>query len=103
MTNYLGNAFSLQMINLEESRNLRVDKVDPEEIPNEVVSCIGHADTAKVVSEILGREIAMNRISVHLDDGDVLYVAQITGGRLPEGTTSLPEGFSITFLKVNVE
>lgn len=103
MATYIGNAFSLQMINLEEAKNLRVEKVNPETIPDDVVSCIGHADTAKVVSEILGREIAMNRISVHLGDGDTLYVAQIVGGRLPEGATSLPEGFSLTFLKVNVE
>lgn len=103
MATYISNAFSLQMINLEEAKNLRVEKVNPEEIPENVVSCIGHADTAKVASEILGREIAMNRISVHLGDGDTLYVAQIVGGRLPEGATSLPEGFSLTFLKVNVE
>ena len=29
-------------------------------------------------------------------------MAQILGGRLPEGSTTLPEGFEIQFLKVTV-
>jgi len=32
----------------------------------------------------------------------VLYVAQLQGGRLPEGSTTLPEGFSFKLLKINV-
>ena len=35
--------------------------------------------------------------------GDIAFVAQLQGGRLPEGSTTLPEGFSFKFLKVIVE
>ena len=99
---YISNAFSLQMI---PSMNMLASIVqidDPSEIPADVVSAIGHADTAAVVSNILGREIPMNRVSVSLEPGDVLYVAQLQGGRLPEGVTTLPEGFSLRFVQVKV-
>ena len=39
----------------------------------------------------------MNRISVNLGNNDVLLVAQLSGGRLPEGATTIPDGMSIQF------
>lgn len=99
---YLSNAFSLQMLNLDANTTVSVTPIAPHDVPADAVSCIGHPDTAHVVSNILGREVPMNRANVHLELGDVLYVAQITGGRLPEGATTLPEGFSLKFLKVEV-
>ena len=95
---YLGNAFSLQM--LPSDGNVSVETVTETDIPSDVVSCIGHADTANVLTDILGMEIPVNRMSVTLNEGDVLYVAQITGGRLPEGSTTLPNGFAFKFMKV---
>jgi hypothetical protein len=44
-----------------------------------------------------------NRINVHLSKGDVAYVAQLQGGRLPEGSTTLPKGFSFKYIKVIVD
>ena len=60
------------------------------------------ADTAAVVSDIAGITVPCNRISVHLDPGDILYVAQVVGGRLPEGSTTLPEGFKLKFYKATI-
>ena len=100
--NIIANAFSLQMIDTEVATSIQVEPVSVSEIPKDLVSAIGHADTANVVSEILGQEIQMNRINVKLTGNDVLYVAQIVGGRLPEGATTLPEGFEIRFLKVKL-
>lgn len=97
---YLGNAFSLQMV--APSAIIAVEECLPEDVPVGAVSCIGHPDTAAVVSGCLGREVACNRTSISLGDGDVLYVAQLTGGRLPEGATRLPEGFTLTFRRVVV-
>ena len=97
---FLGNAFSLQMV--APNAIVCVEECSSEDIPEEVTSIIGHTDTASVVSDILGRPVECNRTSVHLNDGDVLYVAQLTGGRLPEGATKLPEGFSLTFRRVTV-
>jgi hypothetical protein len=99
---FLGNAFSLQMLDLNSPTTVRVEPVTANEIPASAESVIGHADTAAVVGSILGREVAFNRANVKLVPGDVLYVAQVVGGRLPEGATVLPEGFTLTFVRVEV-
>jgi len=91
---YLLNAFSLQMIQ-EDNYNLNITKVD--KLPtNGLESAIGHQDTASVLG------VEMNRINVSLKVGDVAYVTQLMGGRLPEGSTTLPEGFSFKFFRVEV-
>lgn len=97
---FIGNAFSLQMV----ADNAIITKVEvaPEEIPEGAVSIIGHADTAAVVGSILGRDILCNRASVMLDDEDTLYVAQVVGGRLPEGATTIPDGIEIKFYRITV-
>lgn len=94
MTNYLLNAFSLQMLN-EFPVNVRIEQI--ESLPDGLTSAIGHQDTANVLG------VPMNRVNVSLAKGDVAYVAQLQGGRLPEGSTTLPEGFSFKFLKVVVD
>lgn len=99
---YLGNAFSLQMIT-DTNYQLSVQEVEPTEVGStNFVSCIGHIDTAVVVSNLIGKEVPMNRINVSLEKGDTLYVAQVVGDRLPEGSTTLPEGFKIVFRKVEL-
>ena len=101
MKKYLANSFSLQMLGAD--CNVKVRTVKAEDIPEDVVSCVGHADTAAVLSSLLGREIPCNRESIDLMEGDELYVAQIVGGRLPEGSTTLPEGVKFKFFKVTAE
>ena len=61
-----------------------------------LVSAIGYQDTANVLG------VQMNRVNVFLASGDVAYVAQLVGGRLPEGSTTLPDGFTFKFVKVTV-
>ena len=97
---YLGNAFSLQMV----ADNAIICKVEvsPEQVPVNAESIIGHKDTAAVVSTILGREVHCNRESVMLSDEDVLYVAQVVGGRLPEGATTIPDGMELKFYRITV-
>jgi hypothetical protein len=90
---YLLNAFSLQMVR-EFPATITITEVP--NIPNGLTSAIGHPDTAKV----LGVEHA--RVNVTLGKGDTAYVAQLQGGRLPEGATTLPEGFSFKFLFIEV-
>lgn len=65
-------------------------------LPEGLESAIGHQDTANVLG------VPMNRVNVKLYPGDTAYVAQLIGGRLPEGTTTLPEGFRFKFIKVTV-
>ena len=90
---FLLNAFSLQMLE-EYPASVKFTEVDF--LPEGLISAIGHADTAAVLG------VAMNRCNVKLHSGDVAYVAQLTGGRLPEGSTTLPEGFAFRFIKVEV-
>lgn len=102
---YLCNAFSLQM--LAGDATVKVSEKTLTEVSallnsNEFQSVIGHADTANIVSGLIGKEVACNRASIQLTPGDVLLVAQVTGGRLPEGTTELPEGFQLSFRKVTL-
>ena len=104
MTNniYLANSFSLQMMTSLPAVPI-IESVSPEEISKtDFVAVIGHPDTANVLSNILGKEVKCNRQSIQLQEGDILYVAQLTGGRLPEGSTTLPEGFEFKFVKIRV-
>ena len=63
---------------------------------SDLISAVGHQDTANVLG------VEMNRVNVTLKKGDIAFVAQLQGGRLPEGSTTLPEGFSFKFIKVEV-
>lgn len=103
---YFGNAFSLQMLDLDGENLVRILPVTKEEVKQELqegfVSAMGHADTANVISNELGINVEVNRISVSLNKGDILLVAQLVGGRLPEGATTLPEGFKFKYLKVEL-
>lgn len=90
---YILNAFSLQMLKVFPC-SVKVEEVDT--LPAGLDSAIGHADTAAVLG------YPMNRVNVSLNPGDVAYVAQLQGGRLPEGSTTLPEGFSFKFMKVTI-
>jgi hypothetical protein len=66
-------------------------------------SAIGHADTAAVISGILGVQVPVNRVSVKLVPGhDAAIVAQYSGPRLPEGAKVLPDGAEIKWFAVRV-
>jgi hypothetical protein len=106
MRTILGNAFSLQMLDLQRTSNVKVEPLMLDEVRQILkegfVSSIGHQDTAAVLSDMLGLDVPCNRINVHLTTDDVLVVAQLIGGRLPEGSTKLPDGFGFQFVKVRV-
>ncbi len=70
---------------------------------NNCESCIGHADTANVLSNLLQNEIPCNRVTVQLKQNEKCIVAQYIGLRLPEGSLRLPEGSKIEFFLVKME
>lgn len=72
--------------------DVRFEVVDG--FPSDAISVVGHADTARVLG------VKYNRVNVTLTEGVTLYVAQLVGGRLPEGATELPQGFKFKFYKV---
>jgi len=110
MTCYILNSFSFNMINPGTVfKMVMVDRSSVEEVvailadlrgKNEggVISAVGHADTAKIFSQLLGEEIVAARVTVSLKMGDLAVVGQYVGTRLPEGATSLPEGARIDWI-----
>lgn len=92
------NAFSINM--LTENTNLEFVKLSIGEAQwivknGKFTSAVGHADTAAVLSSVLGTEISMNRTTLQMERGVGLLVGQYKGPRLPEGATALPEGATI--------
>ena len=82
---YIANAFSLGMLDQPEGADLRVRRINVADVPTSAVSIVGHADTALLLSALLGREVPTNMASTSLEFGDIVYVAQYNGPRLPEG------------------
>ena len=103
----LFNAFSLQMIASMDEASVSFKKISTEQaknlLANGVDSYVGHADTAVVISGLLGIEVPAQRRFGTLAPGEKAVVAQVVGGRLPEGATMLPEGMAIQFFQVTVQ
>lgn len=95
---YIANAFSLQMLADSQATLIvtEISEADFKASTAAAVSAVGHPDTAAVLG------VACNRMNVKLYPGDTLYVAQLTGGRLPEGATTLPEGFAFKYYRVAI-
>ena len=102
----LFNAFSLQM-RVSPKGGIEWEEISPEEarrlLKDGVDSYVGHQDMANVISAVLGISIPAQRRHGKIEEGETIIVAQYDGGRLPEGTTELPEGAKITFLKVTAK
>ena len=89
---YVSNAFSLQMVDPKHLDRVQFEAVNLADYSlKEFHSIVGHADIAAVLG------VKMNRESVMLNPeaGDLMFVAQLVGGRLPEGCKTLPEGFQL--------
>lgn len=96
---YISNAFSLQMVPRHLLASVRIAPCERPPMPSYMrpdsgLSIVGHADTARVLG------VQFNRESVTLQPGDSLFVAQLVGGRLPEGATTLPEGARFEWVMV---
>jgi len=71
----------LKEIKAEEARRIIEEA---EKRGKQIVSAVGHASTAQLLSKLLGREIPVNRAMVTLEDGDEAIVSQLMI-RLQEG------------------
>ena len=100
----ISNSFSINMLEPEtEKVLLRMEHIEPNEVPRDSVSVVGHENTAQIISGLVGFEVPCNRATFELTKEVELYVAQYTGPRLPEGATELPEGARMYFWKVWME
>src|SRR5690349_5793255 len=70
-----------------------------------MTSSVGHADTAALISSILGVEVEAQRVSAPapIPGGPAYLLAAYRGPRLPEGSTTLPAGASLDFFAFSVE
>lgn len=91
---FLANSFSFQMITHFpcDTHTVEITKEKFDYYKQHAVSYVGHKDLAKLLN------VDYNRESLKLRDGDILLVAQLMGGRLPEGATELPRNVSIKYL-----
>ena len=101
----VANAFSLNMLALNDGpERLTVTPMHRDQVLEEIekaggfTSCVGHADTAAVLTNVLGVEVPCNRATFTLEEGTILIVGQYKGPRLSEGATSLPEGARIEWV-----
>ena len=94
---YLGNAFSGNMVighAMIEKDDLSEDTAQA--LAERAQSCIGHAQTANILSKRWGFPVACNRTNIRLEAGDILITAS-ANQRLPEGATELPPGVELVF------
>lgn len=117
MTLFICNALSLNMLSdwrMTDADAVSVLSVQPVADPvawlaesetrhGPAVSAVGHADTARVFSSLLNREVPPNRANVVLDGDTELLVGQYVGPRLPEGATELPPGAVVRWVAVTVD
>lgn len=100
---YISSTFSFKMfLPYMQKGKIDFEVIEPEQIPTNVRSLIHYKPVAQILTFILGRQINCSEESVQFEDGDVLYIAKISGGNLPQGIKVLPEGYEITFLKMTI-
>ena len=98
----VGNAFTYGFLNsFDYEIKTIVSKITWEEFDKEIenvdMSYMGHEDTAIMTHTIF------NRVTIRAKPGVTIILAQYDGPRLPEGTTTLPEGAKLTPLRVKVD
>ena len=94
---YVSNAFSLNMLEYHSSKLVITQiskKVFEKPLQGEYTSAVGHEQIAELLN------VPYNRITLKVKKGDVLYVAQYSGPRLPEGATELPDGATIIYYHI---
>lgn len=96
----VANAFSIQMVDAEGNFKVdfcQLDKASFDALKEGVPSFVGHQDTATCLG------VEYNRGFLSLKRGEGVLVGQLIGGRLPEGSTALPEGFSFRYYWVTIQ
>ena len=103
------NAFSVNMLDPSiDSINVKFRQITLSDVRviienYGIESCIGHADTANLLSNMLDTKIDTNRCTVSMAHDDHALLAQYRGERLTEGCTTLPENSTITFYLITIK
>jgi len=108
---YLGNAFSLNMLDLNKDQAIiKIKKISNEEakkiLENGFLSVIGHKELANIISKLLDIEIPTNRATIRLTSKEKMIVCQVIGERPPEGKIltedELMNNYKIVFFLVEI-
>lgn len=101
------NAFSLNMMAsldaIVECCEVSAYYVADQLKADTIESAVGHADTAALFSGLLGITIPCERRTLQLKAGDVFFVGQYIGPRLPEGACTLPEGAVVKWVMATLK
>lgn len=110
--NILLNALTLnalhELFDYLDECNLSIRKLQIVDMPfDNCISYIGHKDLVEIVKNEAAKfgksvNINFNRESYKYSPGDVLYIIQYIGDRLPEGTKELPANAKLKYFKVTV-
>lgn len=115
MTTILANAFSLSMLpdappgaaipllvqTLDETAARTLAQAARDD--GDLDSCVGHPETAAIMSQILGVPVPVRRESVQIGPDLAVLVAQYSRPRLPEGATTLPPGARLVWRLVYLD
>ncbi len=89
MAIYIGNAFSINMIEFASSeRVIRFEEIDLDRVKELLgygfLSVVGHQTTSEIITALTEIQVPVNRSAIKLKDNDLLIVFQV-GVRLEEG------------------
>lgn len=103
---FILNSFSLNMVAADQfPADVSFEELSVSEaaaLAAGFISAVGHADTAKLFTSVLGISVKHNRQTVVLQRGDVALVGQYRGCRLPEGVSTLPADASLSWYKLTL-
>ena len=90
---YIINGFSAQMLRNQNAlvRFTEINESTFKKLSYDAQSIIGHKDLANLL------KVEYNRESIKLNPEDVCLLVQIQGGRLPEGTTTMPDNVELKY------
>jgi len=91
-----GYRLDLVPISVEQARELAPKILGQFSTPA-AASCISYRNSADVIGSVLGVRVPHNRALVSLEIGDSVLMAHLSGLRLPEHATELPEGTHLAF------
>lgn len=107
---FVGTAFTFNMVEDLSTINVEANPITWEEMDAvlfamkkqhsefvETINGMGHESTSQMLGEHSYRR------SLSLKKGDILYIPQYRGPRLPEGETKLPEGALLVPIKVIIK
>ena len=106
MTVYLSTAFSLSM--LSSGGKASVEEISKSDFLSSLAdgftSVVGHENTAAILTRIVGRTVDFRRVSIRLEDGDVMLVAvpQFRADQAREFTDEELKKASFRYFRVTV-